>query len=419
MTSNAAKLVNRARLKGVDVPMRWHPESASPTGVSKPAGMSPSEEMPEELKHYDANGVLLGSGYHTDSAEHGADRVGELQFWLALGEVTVEMGPMRYINRSHREILGSVFNAQHQSHGQGGDDLGGAAGYRASGNILDQYPLLTTHPDFGVSEPEETHYQLGDCTVHHGYCAHGSINNTTDRDRCSYLFSYSPADTRYWGRTQLGNVDGGGNNGARRQRVEDNQASPVVYLPPPLGETAASPAIPPLSPSVGEAMSEQQVEAVVREVTAEEVAHYHEFGWVMMRGLVAPAFTAELLRVLQTEGQTRHPASDGVEPFRSMVFSQRCTSNAVKLCDKARFKGVDVPLRYRGEMPVIKQAGQQPSEEQPSELQHHDTNGVLLGSGFHQDACEHGSDRGGELQFWMALDEVTPDQGPMRFINRT
>ena len=49
-----------------------------------------------------------------------------------------------------------------------------------------------------MSAPEETHYQLGDCTVHHGYCAHGSINNTTDRDRCSYLFSYSPADTRYW-----------------------------------------------------------------------------------------------------------------------------------------------------------------------------------------------------------------------------
>jgi hypothetical protein len=327
----------------------------------------------------------------------------------------------RYINRSHREILGSVFN-------QDADDLAGATGsYRASGNILDQYPLLTTHPDFGMSEPEETHYELGDCTVHHGYCAHGSINNATNRDRCSYLFSYSPADTRYSANVtaysmRTGKADGGGNSGGHRQRAEDNQASPVVYRPPaPLGETGAPPAIPlpMVPPSAGEAMREQEVEAVVREVTDEEVAHYHEFGWVMLRGLVAPAFTAALLRVLQTEGQTRHPAYDGVEPFRSMVFSQRCASNAVKLCDKARFKGVDVPLRYRAEMPVIKRAGQQPSEEQPSELQHHDRNGVLLGSGFHQDACEHGSDRGGELQFWMALDEVTADMGPMRFINRT
>jgi hypothetical protein len=28
-------------------------------------------------------------------------------------------------------------------------------------------------------------------------------------------------------------------------------------------------------------LSEAAVEAVVREVTAEEVAHYHEFGWAM------------------------------------------------------------------------------------------------------------------------------------------
>ena len=94
---------------------------------------------------------------------------------------------MRYVNRSHREILGSVFN-------QDADDLGGVAGYRGSGNILDQYPLLPKV--LGMSAPEETHYQLGDCTVHHGYSVHGSINNSTDRDRCNYLFSYAPADTR-------------------------------------------------------------------------------------------------------------------------------------------------------------------------------------------------------------------------------
>ena len=68
-----------------------------------------------------------------DSSEHGSDRVGELQFWMALVEVTPDMGPMRFINRTHMEgPLGSVFN-------QDGDDLaGGVAGYRASGNILEQ-----------------------------------------------------------------------------------------------------------------------------------------------------------------------------------------------------------------------------------------------------------------------------------------
>ena len=64
-------------------------------------------------------------------------------------------------------------------------------------------------------------------TVHHGYCAHGSINNSTDRDRWSYLFSYSPADTRYW------DGKGSANQGSNRLRASD-EGNPVIYHPPPL-----------------------------------------------------------------------------------------------------------------------------------------------------------------------------------------
>ena len=94
-------------------------------------------------------------------------------------------------------------------------------GYRAAGNILDQYPLLPAV--LGISEPEETHYQPGDCTVHHGYCAHGSTSNTTDEDRLAYLWSYSPADTRYWGA-----AGSSGNPGTDRLRAEDERAFPVI-----------------------------------------------------------------------------------------------------------------------------------------------------------------------------------------------
>ena len=244
---------------------------------------------------------------------------------------------MRFINRSHREILGSVFN-------QDADDLGGDAGYKASGNILDQYPLA---PEvLGMSAPAETHYQLGDCTVHHGYCAHGSINNTTDRDRCSYLFSYSPADTRYW------EAAGGANQGQRRVRDERDEAAPIIYRPPPLGQSAPLPVAAPPMPSIGRAMSEDEICAVVRRVTDEEVAHYHEFGWVMMRGLVQPAFVAEMLRVLRELGAEqgedfpsrnmagKRMAARGIEPFRSFIFSQRCGENAARLNNIARLKGV-------------------------------------------------------------------------------
>ena len=70
-------------------------------------------------------------------------------------------------------------------------------------DIIDLTPWPRGRQVLGLSEPEETHYQPGDVTVHHGYCAHGSINNTTDEDRWSYLFSYSPADTRYWEAVRL------------------------------------------------------------------------------------------------------------------------------------------------------------------------------------------------------------------------
>ena len=131
--------------------------------------------------------------------------------------------------------------------------------------------------------------------------------------------------------------------------------------------------------------------------------HYREYGWVMLRGLVNPAFAAEMLRALGEAGDFGgHPAKNGVEPFRSFMFSQRMSSNAAKLVNRARLKGVDVPMRWRQDaIPpsgVTKPAGQAPSEEQPSELQHYDTDGVLLGSGFHCDSAEHGSDRAGELQ---------------------
>ena len=177
MAKNATRLVNRKRLKGVDIPMRYRIDMV----LLKPPGAA-------------------GSTYHQDASEHGSDRVGELQFWLALAEVPAEMSAMRFVNRSHREgPLGSVFN----------DD---------KGDLLKQYPLLTS--ELGLSEP--FNYQPGDCTVHHGYTVHGGPDNTTDKPRWSYLFSYTPADTRYWN----GN---NGNWGSERKRMGDAD-NPIVHL---------------------------------------------------------------------------------------------------------------------------------------------------------------------------------------------
>ena len=169
MAANATRMVNRKRLKGVDDPLRYRIDML----VQKDPGAA-------------------GSTYHQDSAEHGSDRVGELQFWLALATVTPERGAMRFVNYSHREgPLGSVFN----------DDRG---------DLLEQFPNLTT--ELELSPP--LHYEPGDCTVHHGYTVHGGPPNSTDETRWSYLFSYSPADTRYWNGTA-------GNWGSERKRFSD------------------------------------------------------------------------------------------------------------------------------------------------------------------------------------------------------
>ena len=176
MSQNAMRLVNRKRLKGVDVPLRYRMDILQ-------------RKDPE----------AAGATYHQDSSEHGSDRVGELQFWLALAAVPPERGAMRFVSRSHREgPLGSVFK----------DD---------QGDLLEQFPNLTSVLE--LSPP--FHYQPGDCTVHHGCTVHGGPPNSTDETRWSYLFSYSPADTRYWNGSAA-------NWGCERTRLsdEDNPAVP-------------------------------------------------------------------------------------------------------------------------------------------------------------------------------------------------
>ena len=176
MARNATRLVNRKRLKGVDVPLRYRTDILQ-----------------------QRNPGCAGAPYHQDSSEHGSDRVGELQFWMALAEVTPEMSAMRFVSRSHREgPLGAVLND-------------------SEGDLLEQLPNLTSVLE--LSPP--FHYQPGDCTVHHGYTVHGGPNNTTDKVRWSYLFSYSPADTRYWNGSA-------GNWGSQRTPLDDSH-HPIAY----------------------------------------------------------------------------------------------------------------------------------------------------------------------------------------------
>lgn len=176
MGRNAERLINRKSLTDVQVPLRYRADHF----VCRPAGGS------------------HGTPYHQDSVEHGSDRAGELQFWLALDEVTPEMGAMRFLSGVHRAgPLGAVL--------------------RDEQDLLEQYPKL---PDLYEMSPP-FHYQPGDATVHHGYMVHGAPPNTTDRARWSYIFSYTPADTRW--------PHGVAKNWGSEKVPLDGTRNPIVY----------------------------------------------------------------------------------------------------------------------------------------------------------------------------------------------
>lgn len=124
-------------------------------------------------------GTGFGEGstpYHQDMGSFSADeRVGKVNFWMALDEIPVERGALRFRSGSHR--LGLL-----------GLPVGGPKGNRTMESM---YPRLDQWCP--ISDPMDL--QPGDATVHHALTIHGSSENTTDKPRWAYDFIYIPPDT--------------------------------------------------------------------------------------------------------------------------------------------------------------------------------------------------------------------------------
>lgn len=178
MCRNAARLINRTSLHEDGVPIRYGGDNF----FVKPPGEA-------------------GAQFHQDSVEHGSDRVGETRFWVAVDHVTADMGPMCFIDGVHLDgPLGSIRALREGDHR----------------DLLDFYPKLRER----LTPPIE--YAPGDVTVHHGYMAHGSGPNTTDRTRLSFLLNYVPADTRYINGTYSGNPGGD-------RTPLDDERHPIIF----------------------------------------------------------------------------------------------------------------------------------------------------------------------------------------------
>lgn len=191
MGRNAQRLMRRAsRLAGRELPVRVYNDAV----MCKPAGSGTTR-------------------FHQDSTETGADRIGKLNLWVALDEVTPEMGSMRFLTGVHREgPLGSVFSDPDPSlRASDIEELG-----RIDPGVLGLFPGLLEM--YRLSPPIS--YQPGDATVHDGFMIHGSPPNTTDRDRWAFLISYAAAGVKFLR---------DGDNVSGEFRTPDDARCPVVF----------------------------------------------------------------------------------------------------------------------------------------------------------------------------------------------
>jgi hypothetical protein len=126
-----------------------------------------------------ANDTYTGATpWHQDMISMPLDRVGGIQFWMALSEITPDMGSIQYLSGSHREgALGAV---QYGSRGQ--------TMQKARHELWEKYEISPQH-----------HLQPGDVIAHDSLVVHAAESNRTERMRWVYHSFRIPADTLYNG----------------------------------------------------------------------------------------------------------------------------------------------------------------------------------------------------------------------------
>ncbi|MET0988085.1 MAG: phytanoyl-CoA dioxygenase family protein [Steroidobacteraceae bacterium] len=117
------------------------------------------------------------TGYHNDFTTWAVDRAGGLSIWIALADLTPDMGTLGFLSGSQRS--------------------GPLGSYRVlnGGDITDVYPELTEY--YPSSGPLA--FKAGDAVVYSNLCVHGAAENRTDKPRWVYILSCNPADGRWNG----------------------------------------------------------------------------------------------------------------------------------------------------------------------------------------------------------------------------
>lgn len=156
-----------------------------------------------------------------------------------------------------------------------------------------------------------------------------------------------------------------------------------------------------------------------RSVTAEEIAHYQEFGWVKLKRFLQPEIIRLMLDIAQQkmgeDGDSNAPFGIN-QPYFNAEFCgglqhptlrhllEGLGKNARLLMARRR----DVGVKYFADFFAPKL----PSSKQTKNA----GNGPTA---FHQDYITFAVDRSGGMTFWIPLEAYGPDAGTMSFINRS
>jgi hypothetical protein len=115
--------------------------------------------------------------FHQDFPHWPFDRTGAFTIWIALTDMTEEMGTLQFLPGSPQEgPLGRFSRSV-------GDDM-----VKAKPWLVDKYGKVGGQP-----------MRAGDATVHTDLMVHGAGSNTTGRDRAAYTVRYMPKDVLYTG----------------------------------------------------------------------------------------------------------------------------------------------------------------------------------------------------------------------------
>lgn len=154
-----------------------------------------------------------------------------------------------------------------------------------------------------------------------------------------------------------------------------------------------------------------------RSVTAEEIAHYQEHGWVKLRSFVDPQIVRTLLdtarRQLGEDGDNTSPYNIP-QPYFNVSFGGGLTNAPIKMmieqvgqnAKRLLNRQPNVGIRYFSDFFAPKL----PAKKQTKNA----GNGPTA---FHQDFITFAVDRSGGMTFWFALEDYGPDAGTMSFVN--